>query len=438
MKKNKILVASAVAIMLAPAALNALPQQTVNADAVGTLTSATPVYNSTGKANGVTLPGGSQWKLGQQITLNGVAHYQVGNDEYVPASMVTNVTGAANSEDDSQTVGRYVSDNPDAGKTATANTTLQVVDAYGNDTGITLPANSQWKIGEILHANKMTYYQVGNNEYVLTTDMNVVGGASSSSTTEDPGNYVLVDKNFGKTATITKATTLVDDKGNSTGVTLPVGSQWKVGNWMTYNKIGYYQVATNEWVEAVDINIENATSTDNTNTSGNGSYIIGGNTVAGKTGTVSVTAEVVNGSGTPTGATLPAGSQWIIGSDTLHYDKQAYYQVATNEYVSVAYMNVDEPSTNVNSSVPTPGNGLVGTLTKNQQVYDSATNTYGQTLPSGSAWKINKLVVNKYGSYWGQVSTNEWVWITDTTLNSGLNLKDNSYYEPEFATSIAK
>ena len=95
-KRNNILVASAVAIMLAPAALSALPQQTVDASAVGTISTTTPVYNASGKQTGQTLPSGSKWQLGQQATINGVAHYLVGNNEYVPASVVTNVTGATN------------------------------------------------------------------------------------------------------------------------------------------------------------------------------------------------------------------------------------------------------------------------------------------------------------------------------------------------------
>lgn len=275
-RTRKVIAASAVAIMLAPAALSALPQN-VDAAAVGTVSNTTPVYDANGKATGQTLLSGSSWQLGQQLTINGVAHYQVATNEYIPASVVKNVTGSANSVDSSQSQSRWVEDNPDAGKIATANTTLNVVDAYGNSTGATLPKSTQWK----------------------------------------------------------------------------------------------------------------------------------------------------------------------IGSQTLHYDKQTFYQVATNEFVSVAYMNIVDqtsttPNTNTNSSVPTPSNGLIATTNKQIRTYNTSTNSYDLTLPANSAWKISKLVVNKYGSYWGQVATNQWVWITDVTLNSGLNLKANSYYEPEFATSINK
>ncbi|AUI70865.1 SLAP domain-containing protein [Companilactobacillus alimentarius] len=432
MKKEKFLVAVAASIMLAPVALNSLPTETVDAAAVGTTSAVTPIYDANGKLTGQSLSAGSKWKLGQQITLNGVANYQVATNEYVPATYITNVVGSANPEDDTQTVGRYISNNPDAGKTVTAKQTLSIVDGYGNETGRTLPANSQWKIGRTLHVNKMIYYEVGTNEYILATDVSIAGEAGNS-------NETVQDVNFGKTATIKNTQQLVDSSGKAIGVSLPTGSKWKLGSYMKLNGVGYYQVATNEWVLATGISVDS-------NTTNNGSYIIGGSTAAGKTGTITVNnAPIVNGAGIATGQTLSKGSQWKVGSQTLNYDKQAFYQVATDEFVSDMYMNINSDSTTTNtanttnsSGVPTPGNGLIATLTKNQQVYNSSTNSYGQTLPVNSAWKISQLVVNKYGSYWGQVATNQWVWITDTRLNSGLNLKSNSYYEPEFATSIDK
>lgn len=438
-RTSKILAASAVAIMLAPAALSAMPQQTVSANAVGTVSTTTPVYDSTGKANGVTLPGGSQWQLGQQITLNGVAHYQVGNNEYIPASVVTNVTGQSNSEDDTNTVGRYVSDNPDAGKTAVANTTLHIVDAYGNDTGATLPAGSAWKIGSILHANKMTYYQVGTNQFISTSDVTV---ENPTTTISDP--YISTDANYGKTVTVKSAANVVNDNATATGVVLPVGSQWRIADFLFVNGKTYYKVATNEWISEDDITITGPA------TGSNGSYITNDSSNAGQTATTTATLKVLNGSGVPTGATLPSGTRWVLGPEVLHYDKQLFYQVATNEFVSAMYLNSDagtstststtttntNTSANANSSLPTPGNGLTATMTKNQKVYNTSTNAYGQVLPAGSTWKIGSLVVNKYGSYWGQVSSNEWVWISAVQLNSGLNLKNNSYYEPDFATNV--
>lgn len=426
-KTSKFLASSAVALMLAPAALSVLPQNVVNADAVGTVSTNTPVYDGNGKANGVTLPSGSQWKLGQQITLNGVAHYQVGNNEYIPASVVTNVTGATNSEDDTGTVGRYRADNPDAGKTVTADTVLHVYDIYGNDTGVTLPAGSQWKIGDVLHANKQVYYQIATNQYVSTLNVTL----NSTSTTTNTSD-ITQDANYGKTGTTLVTATVYDNNGNSTGLTLPKASQWKLGSLMKIGQAAYYQVATNEWLRSTDLNIASDTAV-----SDNGSYITTSNEIAGQTGSVTSNVEVVNGSGTPIGKTLPAGSQWKLGANVLYYDKQSYYQVASDEYISIAYVRLSTEN-NTNTSIPTPGNGLIGTTSVAQRTYNTSTNAYDMNLPANTSWKIDRLVVNKYGSYWGEIATNQWVWISSVRLNSGLNLKDYSYYEPDFATSIAK
>ena len=441
-KRNNILVASAVAVMLAPAALNALPQQTVDASAVGTIATTTPVYNASGKQTGQTLPSGSQWQLGQQATINGVAHYLVGNNEYVPASVVTNVTGATNSVDPTFGPAITYNANPNAGKAVTADKALAVVDRYGNETGAVLPVGSRWVVGEVMHANRSVYYQVGNNQYILALYVTGDWESDNSNSNNAADNYVETDGNFGKTGTVTQVAAVVDDQGNNTGVVLPVNSQWKLGKAMHRDKQTYYQVATNEWISFGDISLADSNTNDNTDYSGNGSYITSGSTAAGSIGTVTVATGVVNGHGDATGQTLPVGSKWAIGGETLHYDKQTYYQIATNEYVSVAYMDVADktstPTTNTNAGIPTPGNGLIGTTTVTQRTYNTATNAYDQTLPANTAWKISKLVVNKYGSYWGQIGTNEWVWISSVRLNSGLDLPTYSYSEPDFATNISK
>jgi len=431
-KTNKILVASAVAIMMAPAALGALPQQIVSADAIGTVSTATPVYDANGKTNGVTLPSGSQWKLGQQITLNGVAHYQVGSNEYVPASVITNVVGSANPVDTTVQVGRWVSDNPDAGKTATAKTLLHVVDVYGNDTGITLASGSQWKIGEVLHANKMVYYQVGNNEYVPLTDVDV---PDTTATTTTQTSNTQRDSNYGRTAKLARTTQVYDNNGKAMQMDLPAGSSWKLGNYMKIGNIEYYQVATNEWIMSLDIASFDSVANPNVT---NGSYIVA-SSVNGQVGRLNHDAEIVNGTGTGTGRTLAKGSSWKLGKDMLSYDKQTFYQIGNNEYISTAYTDIVTPKADTNKTkVPTPGKGLVATTKVALRTYNTATNAYDLSLPANSSWKISKLVVNKYGSYWGEVATNQWVWITNVNLNSGLSLKDNAVSEPSFATNIKK
>lgn len=85
-----------------------------------------------------------------------------------------------------------------------------------------------------------------------------------------------------------------------------------------------------------------------------------------------------------------------------------------------------------------PGNGLIAKTNVATKTYSYNDNKYVQTLPAGTSWKVSKLVVNKYGSYWGQVASDQYVWLGDVTINSGLNLKNNSEYIADFATRINK
>jgi len=527
MKKNNLLVASAVAIMLAPAALATLPQQTVNADAVGTIVKTTTVYDANGKATKATLATGTQWKLGQQKTLNGVVNYMVGTNQYVPATALTNVTGSANPEDNTQTADYYTSANPDAGKTATAKVALHVVDVYGNETGTILPVGSQWKIGVVLHANKMTYYKVGNNQFISTLDVNVAGANNSTTTTPTtkPATPVVA-----QTGTMNSTASIYGSDGKPLGLTLPQGSQWKLGTKVTIGGTEMYPVATNEYVPAVFVNVAGSTVANNN-----------ANSVVGKTGTIKFTAYIVTADGTQTSTSLATGTQWKLGSTIningvpyyqvggneyisaanftvsdstttntgattgtstatnpnqqtgvtitsnpnagqigtaktgvtlvddngkatnntvsqgsqwklgriMHANNQTYYQIGGSEWIAAASVTIGSPATsttttNTNTSttantsnIPTVGNGLTATTTAATKTYDTSSNTAGAELPVAT-YKITKLVVNKYGSYWGQISTNQWVWISSVTLNSGLNLQANSYLEPEFATHISK
>jgi len=422
MKKGKILVAAAIAIMVAPAALNSLPENIVEA-AAGSTYKTTPVYDAKGKITGRSLAAGTRWKLGQQVILNGVVNYQVGINEYIPAASVSNVVGSANQEDDSQSYGHYLRENSDLGKTVLTDRNLGIVDIYGNETGRTIPAHTQWKVGQILYANKQTYYQVATNEFISTNSATIVGGSVNNKQIS-----VTKNGNFGKVAIVVATQSLVDSNGNAIGIVLPIASQWNLGKYMTRGGVGYYQVATNEWIIASGIHIESKLE--------NGSYITNGNAAEGKTGIISTNnAPIVNGAGMAIGRNLSKGSQWKVGSETLHYNKQLFYQVATDEFVSDWYMKIIKLNP---ATVPMPGKGLIATLTKNQRIYDSSSNSYDKTLYAGTAWKVGHLVVNKYGAYWGQVATNQWVNIANSRLNSSLSLKNNSYYEPEFATNINK
>lgn len=230
--------------------------------------------------------------------------------------------------------------------------------------------------------------------------------------------------------TTTNVALTYDANGKATSNALQAGSKWILGDQITVDGTNYYQVATNVYVPASSLtDITDTTKTDNNTTTNNE------DATAGKTMYVKATTTIVDDNAAATSATLAAGSAWKIGK-TMTVNGISYYQVATNQWVKASDMAEKVQTTTPTYKTPMPGDGLTATLTKAQRVYNPETNSYGSTLPVGSAWKIDKLVVNKYGSYWGEVATNQYVWITDTTLNSGLSLKDNSNYIADFATKI--
>lgn len=236
-------------------------------------------------------------------------------------------------------------------------------------------------------------------------------------------------------------TMLVDSTGKAIGNRgLAANTDWQLGKIVNINNNTYYQVATDEYALSTDMTVVNGSTTDtdsNTDTTTDTNNDTTSTSVAGKTGTLTAAAKVVDANGSQTGSVLDAGSSWKLG-ETKKFDGNDYYQVATNAYIAASSVKISDTTTNNNNGyvTPTPNAGLIATTNVATKAYDYATNSYSQTLPAGSAWKISKLVVNKYGSYWGQISSNEYVWLGDVTINSGLNLKDNSEYIADFATGI--
>ena len=252
-------------------------------------------------------------------------------------------------------------------------------------------------------------------------------------------------KLVGRTNSITS---LVDSTGKAVqNRALGKDTDWQLGKIINIDGSTYYQVATDEYALSTNITVINSDSTNtDTNNNTNTDTTTDTDTNTTKTGTLSYAAKVVDPDGNATGQILPAGSSWQLG-ETKNIDGNDYYQVATNAYVIALAVKINSNETNDNTSnnntnttptIPMPNNGLVATTNVAARTYNDATNSYSTTLPAGTAWKVSKLVVNKYGSYWGKIATNQYVWLGDVTINSGLNLKDNSEYIAEFATSINK
>lgn len=425
-----------------------------NADVrnVATVAGNTKIVNSNGQSTGRVLPKGSQWQLGDIATINGTAYYEVGTDQWIAASSVTNMVSsdtsnqAAGKQTQTTTNTTTTTTNTAAKKIGTLNSTASIYGSDGKPMGMTLPQGSQWQLGALITVGSKKMYQVATNEYIDASLVNVAGQTQTPTTSTDDNSSA------GKVGTTTSRVNIVTADGVETSMTLGQGTQWKLGKTIKINGASYYEVGTNEYVAATSFTFNGGNTT--TSKPSNTQVTITANPDAGEVGTATADLGIVNDAGTSTGSSLPKGSQWKLGR-IMNANGMVYYEVGNNVWIPASDItitrsngstststttntNTNTNTTTTNPGIPTPGNGLIGTTTVAQKTYDPSTNSYGQILPVNSSWKISKLVVNKYGSYWGQISSNEWVWISTVRLNSGLNLKTYAVSEPEFAVKINK
>jgi len=244
---------------------------------------------------------------------------------------------------------------------------------------------------------------------------------------------------------------LVDDQGQIiTGTFLPIHSSWKLGASKQVNGVTYYQVATNEWISADGVDINNA-SGQVINLSPDTSNQIDAN--ATQTGTAKWNSAVVNSQGQTIGVTLPAGSQWNLGASAT-INGTVHLQVATDEWVAASNLNIQvtDPSQTTTNAANTTNNAdnqqatqeqqaqpLVGTVVNGPaDVYDTSMDSFsGRQLQDGSQWKVGQMVQNKYGHTFYQVSNNEWTQSTNMHLNQN-DAENNVTSEPDFASSVTQ
>ncbi|WP_334332078.1 SLAP domain-containing protein [Companilactobacillus sp. HBUAS59544] len=259
MKKNKALIGSALALLIAPAVLSNLSPQDVDAavatpsNLVGTVRRGSGVLvNSQGQTITSTyLPNFSSWKLGATTQINGITYYQVATDQWIAASSIV-ISDATPQVDTSV-----------SGQNATTKWNAAVVNSQGQAiSGVTLPANSNWKLGASLTINGKVYYQVATNEFVAASDLNIGQTQTTTQTqaatstqdvqnTQDQSNQQLVGQ------VVNGPADLYDTSMDAfSSRQLAEGTNWKVGN-MVQNKYGhtFYQVSTNEWAQSSNMKL---------------------------------------------------------------------------------------------------------------------------------------------------------------------------------------
>ncbi|WP_334333310.1 SLAP domain-containing protein [Companilactobacillus sp. HBUAS59544] len=408
MNKKKIVLASTLAILMAPSVLNNLsanqPVQAATTQLIGTVKrGGTQVVDANGKfVPGAILGNYTSWKLGPEISINGNNYYEVATNQYVAATALS-ISGGQPTTQTSQLIGTI----RHGGTVA--------VDAKGNLlTNAVFGNYTSWKLGQRILINGNPYYQVATNEYINATAMDITQNGKLLNPVDSEISNVNETKTVGNTAA-----SVVNANGVSLGITLPAGSSWHVDQTKIINSYPYYRVATNEWVKGLDFVIDSSTTTTTTPT-----------TVL-KTITLRTNSTIYNSQGSNTGSTLPAGSAWKV-SQVKNINGHEFYQVATNEWILA--------TEDKNTSIFAKGNPTI-TLSQNTQLYNTATNSMTRSLTAGTSWKISSSVENSAGYYFAQVSNNEWIPLGGSISKDSFiqeELANSAVYEPSFAISLFK
>lgn len=430
MNKKRIILASTLAVLVAPTVLGNISNDMTTPVQAATTTTDNTIKNpigtvdyggaytvdANGKQTSLFLSGKSSWKLGKSVLINGQRYYEVATNNYISSEHITLTDGMPVVN---PTMVKPAVDN----QIGTLSYAVKLVDAQGNPTGRTLPAGSSWKLGGMYNIGMNTYYQVGNNEYALESGIKTSIPATSNN--QRNTNTSTNTNASGQIGTVTYPAQVVDETGHLSGVTLPVGSSWKLGKVIGIGMNNYYQVATNEYVPVKNIQVKGTSNT------------VGQSTPVNTTINLYSASYILDDNGNNTGKTLPAGSSWHADQKKTmnHY---IYYRVATNQWVTNGGYEGSSNSIFSNGSIAI-------TLNKDITLYDTSTNSLTRTLPKGSSWRVNRSVQNSKGQYFVQVSTNEWLPFNDgsiqdyaggNTIVSGL--KYAAAIEPTFATDVIK
>lgn len=409
MSNKKILLSSTMAILLAPAVLSSIaPQQVVKADtSIGTIRqNAGQVVDEKGNATKVVLPDSSSWFLGNTKVFNGVTYYKVATNEYVSINSMDIHGETQPKQKASKNFYGIVRQGGGI-----------VVDSTGRSTGTYISTGSEWIVGPTINIGGNIYYQVAADGYVSTNALDVIdtNGRTVNAQTAvvESDSKTSTKKTVG---TLDYACRVIDGNGKTSDIVLPAGSSWQLGATKTINGNKYYQVATNEYVEAVAVN----TGKTQTKT-----------TAEDRNVTLSHATAVTTDNGVVTSIVLPQGSTWHV-DQSKEMNGNMYVRVATNEWVKDIG---DTTSPLFNNG------GATVSLNKAVKLYDASSNSMTRTLPGKTNWKITSAVKNQNGSYFVQVSNNEWIPVTQSTFSDTATyyrIVNSASSEPYFAVNIAK
>lgn len=196
------------------------------------------IYDANGQATGKFLPMGSEWKTTLENTLASGSYYGIGNNEFVKASDVDLSvydglsTGAT---------GEPVETNY-SGVAVTKSDGAAVYSQSGTPIGKTLPYGTNWKIGPQINLTSGTYYQVGIGEYLRAADVRPYQG-----TIEKSISQVITTRSGAPKLLYNSNGQLIS------GRALAPGTSWYSDRYCNIGMVGYYRVATDEYVNVTDV-----------------------------------------------------------------------------------------------------------------------------------------------------------------------------------------
>lgn len=171
----------------------------------------------------------------------------------------------------------------------------------------------------------------------------------------------------------------------------------------------YYQVASNEYVKASDVELSSEKSNPKVKLADTAIVI-------NKAGSVVYSAANKQAA---TSRVLPYQSSWITTAYVVDDEGNTFYFVGNNAYVLAddVTLKSQQAHDEYKEDVISPYPDIVHvTATPSARAYDSKHNALAVSLANGTDWKIDQKSVHNDGSVWYRVATDQWVRSTDVEV----------------------
>ena len=171
----------------------------------------------------------------------------------------------------------------------------------------------------------------------------------------------------------------------------------------------YYQVASNEYVKASDVQLASEKSNPQVK--------------------ISDTAVVINNAGSVvysaankkavTSRVLPYQSSWITTAYVVDDDGNTFYFIGNNSYILANDVTLQSQQANEeykDDQISSYPDIVHVRATPSARAYDSKHNVLAVSLANGTDWKIDQKSVHSDGSIWYRVAENQWVNANDVEV----------------------